>query len=246
MSEQNQTDIRTVRPNWDISERVIAFTTLATTADGSSLSFDRNSGLANRELLNAKLSPTTLLWLNTEHTANVLTVGDELSSLADAMVIDQPGLAAAITTADCLPVVFANSQGTQVAVAHAGWKGLVRGVLDNTVALMAGTAPTKTDITDLRVWIGPSICHDYQIQEDVYSQLLAYNYNSTDAFSYDADNRCFANLQQIAINRLVRMGIAKDNILVYGESTNLRADLFSVRRDGFDTGRMATVAGIRV
>ncbi len=97
--------------------------------------------------------PSYPVWLEQVHGTEVLTLdgGPYPSKRADASYSRTPGTVCAVMTADCLPVLFCNRDGTEVAAAHAGWRGLCEGVLEATVARFADKAE------NIMAWLGPAI-----------------------------------------------------------------------------------------
>lgn len=97
--------------------------------------------------------PSYPVWLEQVHGTEVLTLdgGPYPSKRADASYSRTPGAVCAVMTADCLPVLFCNRDGTEVAAAHAGWRGLCEGVLEATVARFADKAE------NIMAWLGPAI-----------------------------------------------------------------------------------------
>lgn len=97
--------------------------------------------------------PSYPVWLEQVHGTDVLTLdgGPYPSKRADASYSRTPGTVCAVMTADCLPVLFCNRDGTEVAAAHAGWRGLCEGVLEETVARFADKAE------NMMAWLGPAI-----------------------------------------------------------------------------------------
>lgn len=160
--------------------------------------------------------------------------GAEAEPVADASVTSTPGVVLAILTADCLPVVFANNAGTQIGAAHAGWRGLANGVLENTVAAM--TAPTN----ELVAWLGPAAGPQaYEIGEEVYDAFLSRDARAASAFVGTRPGHWRVDLYQLARQRLAALGVTH----VYGGDLCTMSDpqrFYSHRRDA-RTGRMATV-----
>ena len=169
---------------------------------------------------------------------------------ADAAWTDEIGLACTVTAADCLPVLFCTSDGRAVAAAHAGWRGLAAGVLENTVvALCAGSGCARQDV---RAWLGPCIGPDaFEVGADV---LHAFGVDANPADpgpdrAPDLHPSCFksrprsdgaprwlANLALLARERLLRAGVAH---VSGGQWCTVQdaSRFFSYRRDGL-TGRM--------
>ncbi|MCP1331763.1 MAG: laccase domain-containing protein, partial [Pseudomonadota bacterium] len=109
-----------------------------------------------------------LLWLNQTHGARVQQEYQGDTPEADAALASSSEYACVVLTADCLPVLLCNRQGTQVAVAHAGWRGLAGGVLEATVAAM------NCDPSDILVWLGPAISNaQFEVGPEVYGAFVA-------------------------------------------------------------------------
>ncbi len=154
--------------------------------------------------------------------------------IADASYTDRPGVVCAVLTADCLPVLLCDSRGRRVGAAHAGWRGLAAGVLEQTVAAM------ELD-RDALVWLGPAIGPErFEIGAEVRQAFLAHDAGAGLAFRHVAEGRWRADLYQLARRRLARCGITR----IYGGHWCTAGDaqrFFSYRRDGATTGRMGTL-----
>ncbi|HEX5363908.1 MAG TPA: peptidoglycan editing factor PgeF [Gallionella sp.] len=189
---------------------------------------------ANRALLVSRL-PAEPLWLTQVH-GIVAVDADQRPKIreADAAFARQPGSVCVVMTADCLPVLLCDRQGTIVAAAHAGWRGLAAGVLESTVAAM------KVDPGELLVWLGPAIgprC--FEVGNEVRDAFIADNSAAGLAFEPHEAGKWLCDIYLLARQRLQRMGIMA--ISGGGECTVTEADrYFSYRRDGV-TGRMASL-----
>jgi len=154
---------------------------------------------------------------------------------ADAAVTSTPGIVLAILTADCLPVVFAARDGSEVGAAHAGWRGLAAGVLEATVAAMHA-APA-----DLVAWLGPAAGPDaYEIGEEVFDAFIARDPRAQVAFAATRPGHWRVDLYTLARQRLADAGVTA----VHGGGLCTISDpqrFFSHRRDG-RSGRIATLA----
>jgi YfiH family protein len=165
--------------------------------------------------------------------------------IADAAIVTQPGYAAALTTADCLPLVVVCPQPHVVAVIHAGWRGLAAGVIERTVATMCEAA-TLSDPQALRVWVGPAIQReDYEVGPEVRHGLICSAFVTSGHFTPLPGEKYLADLPAMAVAKLVGLGVPAANIERYPQSTKASAHLHSVRRDGTAAGRMATIVGLR-
>ncbi len=111
--------------------------------------------------------PNEPVWLKQTHSTIALPAIQANRNLeADASYTDQRGAVCLVLTADCLPVLICNQQGTQVAAIHAGWRGLAAGVIENTIQAM------NTDPASLLIWLGPAIGpQKFEVGRDVYDAL---------------------------------------------------------------------------
>lgn len=211
----------------------------------------------NRALLvNALALPSTPLWLRQVHGVDVLRVDAPPAAprltdgqgalplgahepVADAAVTAVPGVVLAILSADCLPVVFAAIDGTEVAAAHAGWRGLADGVLERSIAAM------RTPPQQLMAWLGPAAGPQvYEIGQDVFDAFVVHDAQAQQAFVATRPGHWRVDLYTLARQRLKRAGVPVD--AVYGGGLCTISDpqrFFSHRRDR-RSGRMATLAWI--
>jgi YfiH family protein len=156
---------------------------------------------------------------------------------ADAAVTSTPGTVLAILTADCLPVVLAAKDGSEIAAAHAGWRGLCAGVLEAKVAAMR-TPPDR-----LMAWLGPAAGPQaYEIGEEVFDAFTARDGRARMAFLPTRPGHWKVDLYTLARQRLLDAGVFD----VHGGGLCTISDparFFSHRRDG-RSGRIATLAWI--
>lgn len=232
-----------VAPKWDDLPWALAFTTVAF-ENGETYNYKQDDSENKRAELTEALGVKAMGWLTLEHGNRVFSIprDNANSDFADAAVVTAKGCAAAITTADCLPVIFVSPSSKIIAIAHAGWKGIVEGVLESTLDEMSKQDNFVFD--DLRVWIGPSVRNDYEIRQDVKSALLSSPNVSQDNFVKINDEQFLADLPGISIQKMIAKGVREELIEIHPESTLASDRFFSVRKHGFDTGRMATVVGI--
>ena len=156
--------------------------------------------------------------------------------VADASVTSVPGVVLAILTADCLPVVFAAKDGSEIAAAHAGWPGLSKGMLEATLAAM------RTPPTDLIAWIGPAAGPQrYEVGADVFEVFVSKDAGAASAFVPTRPGHWLADLPALARRRMTAFGMSVADI--HGGDLCTISDptrFFSHRRDG-RSGRIATV-----
>ena len=160
---------------------------------------------------------------------------------ADAAVTSTPGRVLAILTADCLPVVIGDARGLVLGAAHAGWRGLAGGVLEETLAAMRRRAP---HVTAWRAWIGPGIgATAFQVGDDVREAFAQVGGGEPGMLVADptAPGKWLADLAGLARWRLNRLGVTQIESSGFCTVTDIQGRFFSYRRDG-RTGRMATLA----
>jgi len=235
------------RPHWSAPSRVrAAFTQRAggaSLAPYDSLNLgdhvgDLASAVAqNRRRLREALSlPAEPLWLEQVHGIGVLDADGfdgSLAPRADAAVTRQCGRVLAVLVADCLPVLFATRDGSAIAVAHAGWRGLAAGVLEATIAALAAPEPPHA-------WLGPSIgASHFEVGEEVREAFVAQDAAAGAAFAPNERGRWLCDLHALASMRLAALGLASvaaDLSCCYEQPRRF----YSYRRDGV-TGRMAAL-----
>lgn len=189
----------------------------------------------NREIVQAQIG-VPVAYLNQIHSSKVVNTADALANLTDADAsVDTTGQAAcASMTADCLPVLFCDKAGTVVSAAHAGWRGLAGGVLENTVREMA------VDPLEIMAYLGPAIGPEaFEVGQDVFDAFTAQMPGAERAFEAIGDGKYLADIYALARMVLQREGVS----MIFGghHCTVLERDtFFSYRRDG-QTGRMVSV-----
>jgi polyphenol oxidase len=241
----------TISPQWPAIAGVRALFTLrsggASRAPYESFNLGGHVGDApeavsrnRRQLREAHDLPNEPLWLQQVHGIQVVDADQALLSGAagmpprgDAAVSRQVGAVLGVLVADCLPVLFAALDGSAVAVAHAGWRGLAAGVLEATVAALAGHGP-------LHAWLGPAISGPhFEVGAEVREAFTAHEPASAAAFTPNSRGRWQCDLQALARARLVAAGVGSvhaDTGCTYAEPQRF----YSYRRDGV-TGRMAAL-----
>ena len=190
--------------------------------------------LANRSLLlNQYQLPSNPKWINQTH-SNISVDADSISSIveADASYSKKVGTVCGVLTADCLPIFVSNKEGTAVGIAHAGWRGLVGGIIESLIKSFDGNAE------DLIVHLGPAISRlSFEVGGEVKSQYLSKNKNFENCFTY-LNNKYYLDLYDAARVVLKSFGVSSisgGNRCTYKESDQY----FSYRRDGKCSGRMA-------
>ena len=211
-----------ILPDWPAPPNVFAGTTVIGTRDD--------------EL------PVGIRFLNQVHGARVVAVADLRAAStppdADAVTGHSAGDVCAVRSADCLPVLFCARDGSEIAAAHAGWRGLAAGVLENTVAALR-TAPAE-----LLAWLGPAISQaNFEVGGEVREAFVDQDAGAAACFEANARGRWQADLYALAVRRLSGCGV----IAISGARWCTFADprrFHSYRRDP-DCGRMVSFAGLK-
>ena len=190
-----------------------------------------------RRALNLNGEP---VWLRQVHGVTVVPLPAPPDALeADAAVATQAGVVCAILTADCLPVLFCDEAGSVVAAAHAGWRGLLAGVLENTLQAMAVPPPRVI------AWLGPAIGpRAFEVGAEVRNAFVARDPAAAAAFaSSTSPGKYLGDLYALARLRLRAAGVQK----IYGGNLCTHGDgerFYSFRRDGV-CGRMASLVWLQ-
>lgn len=172
-------------------------------------------------------------WLEQTHGTHCVIVEESLLREADASITRTPGTILSILTADCLPVLLCNRQGSEVAAIHAGWKGLANGVIENTLNKMLSHK------NELLAWIGPAICKScYSVGQEV-RDIFVKRYKFADPVFQLQQDKYFFNLALMAEFILNNWGIEavyQSNACTFEQQD----DFYSYRRSQ-QTGRMASL-----
>ena len=245
----------TIKPTWAAPANVY---TLVTTRQGgiSSTPYDSlNLGdhvgdqpsrvIANRQIVRKQL-PAEPIWLRQTHSIEVSTPHSRSHNSsnpveADAAVTNSPDEVLVVMSADCLPVLFSNADGTVIGAAHAGWRGLCDGILENTVSEILKLAH-QSSANDLIAWMGPAIGPEsYEVGEDVVGRFQERGLHDMQKCFLpipDQPGKYLANIYSLARDRLKTVGVHS----VFGGDLCTVQDgerFFSYRRDGV-TGRFAS------
>jgi YfiH family protein len=188
----------------------------------------------NRALLRGLL-PAEPVWLQQVHGLAVVDADRAAGTpQGDASVSHRPGTVCAVLTADCLPVLLCDVDGTAVGAAHAGWRGLAGGMIEAAVAAM-GVAPGR-----LMAWLGPAIGPQaFEVGGEVREIFMAHDPAAAAAFAPHGQGKWLADIYSLARQRLASLGvqrIAGGGLCTFQD----RERFYSYRRDG-TTGRMASL-----
>ncbi len=233
-----------ITPDWKAPKHVKAFA--STRIGGCSLAPYEGLNLGmhvgddpilvqrNREFLQQQTQmPSAPVWLNQTHSTIVAEIDKSTSEVfdADGIITSSPNVVCSAMTADCLPVLITNIQGTQVAAVHAGWRGLAGGIVENALEKFSD---------DVMLWLGPAIGPEaFEVGEDVLQAFLDHDSKAGEAFvPGNQKGKWWANMATLTSLRMAKLGI--DQVFDSGLCTYQDPKRFySYRRDGV-TGRQAT------
>jgi YfiH family protein len=236
-----ETIFKTLSPDWPQISNVKAYTILATSPNDEKITFSGNdeAALRSKELLLQWTGIDTIHWLYQVHDDMVLELPDTSGNTADGAITSVSGVICAVRTADCLPVVFTTASGSRVAVAHAGWKGLRKGILLKTIATLNEKPET------IFAWIGPAIAQNsYEVGPELRDAFMETDPMLARFFKQGEGDRYFADLAGIARFQMESVGVPSQQI-TGGEWDSFTDSRFhSYRRDGDNSGRMLTLVWI--
>lgn len=237
-----------VSADWPAPANIVAGTTTrrggASTAEYASMNIAAHVGddpdrvADNRRGFVAMCDlPGEPLWLSQVHGTKIIAAGalSPNSGIpeADAIVSGRGNDVCAVMTADCLPILLCTIDGTEVAAAHGGWRGIAGGIIEVTVAAMS--VPAK----NLIAWLGPAISQPaFEVGNEVRDAFVSHNVEAVGCFLANKRGRWQADLYGLARQRLAATGVTA----VFGGAHCTYADderFFSYRRDG-QCGRMAS------
>jgi len=239
---------RWLEPDWPAPANIHAATTLRTGGVSNEAFSSLNPAAhvgdnhewvrQNRQIINDMLAlPAEPVWLEQIHSNRAVEALDTgLLHQADASFSNHAGVVCAVMTADCLPLLVCSKDGLQVAAIHAGWRGLLAGVIRNTLIAMDVEARNK----DLLVWLGPAIGPDcFEVGAEVREAFLEKSVAFNNGFKQQGKGKWLADIYQLARIELAALDIVE----VYGGSYCTFTDherFYSYRRDA-QTGRMASL-----
>jgi hypothetical protein len=187
----------------------------------------------NRTRALNKLGGKTLSTLKQIHSARCLTVGNEATQgneEGDALVTKTAGQAIGVLTADCAPVLFAGNDKSGapiIGVAHAGWGGALKGVLENTITAMINLG---AELSSIKAAIGPCIAQEsYEVDKDFLKSFVDEDAQTSRFFKNKNSEKSLFDLQGYVQYRLVRAGILQIS-LANTDTYAREAEYFSYRR----------------
>ncbi len=243
--------LREITPDWPLQDRVSALTTTrnggVSVSPYDTLNLALHVGdqeprvIANRTMLRERLQlAQEPKWLQQTHSNKVVDAAKVHADavIADASYTTEPDVACAVLTADCLPIVFSDESGACVGIAHAGWRGLLQGIIQSTVAAMSTCSPPAY------AWLGPAIGPQaFEVGDDVYLPYTRQNAAFEEAFTAIGPGKW-----RLDIYRAAKIVLAAADIFsVYGGDYCTYSDdeyFYSYRRSHC-TGRIATLVWIK-
>lgn len=198
--------------------------------------------IAGTTLRNARIEDLDLpgrpCWLEQVHGVDVVPAADYATPpRADGSVSKDPLHACVVRTADCLPVLLCTDDGAAVAAAHAGWRGLAAGVIENAVTALGATE------NQVMAWLGPAISQaSFEVGSEVREAFLYHDENASRCFERNSSGRWQADLYALARQRLAALGVTR----VYGGgfcTLQDRQRFYSYRRNP-ECGRMVSFIGL--
>jgi len=212
---------------------------------------DQDEAVAiNRSRVAAALEvpPDRLVTIHQTHSADAVTVEGPLGTPrpeADAMVSRTPGVALAILTADCGPVLFADRAAGVIGAAHAGWKGALDGVLEATLEAMEALGARRETT---RAVIGPTISQDaYEVGPEFVARFIIDNPDNARFFRPGTGDRALFDLPAFGLSRLRAAGIGAaewTGDCTYSDAARFYSYRRSVHRKEPDYGRL--ISAIRL
>ena len=203
-----------ITPDWPAPPRVRAFVTTrhggVSAGEYASLNLGTRGGddprnVASNRLVVRDHLPSTPRWMAQVHGTAVCdldAIGDIDVATADAAVTGKPGTVGAVLTADCMPLFVADRGGTRVGVAHAGWRGMAAGVIENAVSSLG------VDPREVIAWMGPTIGPTaFEVGPEVREAFVAADPGAHAAFAPHVPGKFMADLYALARQRLARAGV---------------------------------------
>ena len=226
-----------VIPNWQLPSGIFAAVTTVSSPGNVAVHVgdDPATVVRHRRQLCRDLSLTApVKWLAQYH-SQVVTHYDQAvaGQPADAIIASQPSSVCAVLTADCLPILLAAKDGSEIAAIHAGWRGLAQGIIEQTLSRM------NTPAAQLTAYIGPAISQDYfQVGAEVRAAFDRDQLLDEQTFRPHIPGKWHADLPELAKRILVQQGVAA--VTLSGLCTYSDERFSSYRRDP-NCGRIATL-----
>ena len=193
------------------------------------LGIDRDNLIIPRQTHSLNVAVIDTIPFNAEKLENV-----------DAIVTTLSGVAIAINTADCVPLVFADEENKVIGVTHSGWKGTVGRIASKTVEQMVACGAS---LSNIKVAMGPCICGDcFEVGHEVVAQFVENGFDSSQVILSHYQPRPHIDLPQACRQSLIEIGIRDENIQLPTHCSRCNPqNFFSARRLGINSGRTLTI-----
>lgn len=236
-----------IQPNWPAPSSIKSYTTLrhggVSLPPYNGFNLGKNTGddpqniNENCAILQETLQlPTEPLWIQQTHSTLVLpALPENKNKEADATFSIKDDQICVVLTADCLPILLCDRQGTFVAAVHAGWRGLSQGIIANTLSAI------QPSLDEVLAWLGPAISQQhFEVGNEVRDIFIQQNPQAESAFIPSPAGRWLGDLYALARLQLQTLGV---NAIYGGEYCTFsdKDKFYSYRRDIQKTGRMASL-----
>ncbi len=204
---------------------------------------DDSVAVANNRLLTRQTLalPNEPVWLEQIHSNRVVdAINTSVLQQADASYTGQVGVVCAVLTADCLPLLICSKEGQQVAAVHAGWKGLLAGIITNTITALNAARSKSAEESGYLVWLGSAIGpKSFEVGTEVREAFIHKNARNSAAFLQTAADKWLADIYQLARIELTDLQVV--DVYGGGACTFSEAELYYSYRREMQTGRMASL-----
>ena len=199
------------------------------------------SYLSKLESIHNKQQECEWFWLDQIHSNQVINLDiDDKQNKADASITSNLFQCCAVLTADCLPILICEKNGERVGAIHAGWRGILSGVIENTLSEFSKNGnKIQIETKNIYAWLGPAISQEkFEVSKEIFDQFIQKDSDNLNAFKKSGKRTFQANIYELARNVLKKFGINH----IYGEDMCTFSDaskFYSYRRDKI-CGRMTT------
>ena len=197
----------------------------------------------NRSLVAQSMNvcPSALKFVHQHHSSDVITADKYLIDIkkGDALVTSNKDIVLCILTADCQPVLFIDKENGVIGAAHAGWKGALNGILENTIISMVNIGAEPNMISAA---VGPTINQrNYEVGSEFYELFHQKSKSNKEFFCKGSQDKYYFNLSKFNVSRLIKAGIKKVDTIDF--CTYANSDLYfsyrrSVHKSETDYGRL--------
>jgi YfiH family protein len=232
-----------IQPDWPAPACIKAYTSLRNSRIGirqEEVTPEPTVGDIDRSLLKKLLPlPHEPIWLKQTHSTIVVPAIPKNQGVeADASYASCPYEVCAVLTADCLPILLCQRDGTHVAAIHAGWRGLANGIIEATVDAL------QLPPDEILAWLGPAIGPSrFEVRKDVHDIFISHDPAAASAFTAFAEDHWLADIYALARQRLQKKGVHQ----IYGGDYCTHSEqerFFSFRREGRGVGRIVSLIWI--